>query len=347
MPYLLITNKILNLLSEHRRIPEDEKIDHSVAEFSDKVIKKIDSMVTKGEKIRIVAPAFPEKAPVRGKTLSDSPDMAELLSLEHLNNLCKKIESVYGPGAEVVIYTDGFAFADVFPDIHSKEKRENYLTKLQGMIEKNDLKNIKIINLAGQVDLNQYAETEEHFRQRLKTPQNDEDRNSINLYRGQIQFFTTELKMGYPEKSGSKIKKEAEIIARGVARMSAALSEYLSIIEPDALRISCPPKTVASDKIGLWLHEDHPEGGTPWHNAAVFELSELTNKCIVSFMKAQEAKEKGYLLQMDQEGNPSHFEAKSIYRHACTLQSFFRRAHQKKLALALEEQQDLSPPPSR
>nr|WP_242605250.1 L-tyrosine/L-tryptophan isonitrile synthase family protein [Fluoribacter gormanii] len=138
--------------------------------------------------------------------------------------------------------------------------------------------------------------------------------------------------MGYPEKSGSKIKKEAEIIARGVARMSAALSEYLSIIEPDALRISCHPKTVASDKIGLWLHEDHPEGGTPWHNAAVFELSE------VSFMKAQEAKEKGYLLQTDKEGNPSHFESKSIYRHLCTLQSFFRIAHQKKLAVALEEQ---------
>ncbi|WP_454783376.1 L-tyrosine/L-tryptophan isonitrile synthase family protein [Legionella sp. WA2022007384] len=342
MPHPL-TSEILKILSEHRRIPEDEKKSHDIAEFSDKAVKKIDAMVTNGEKIRIVAPSFPEKAPVRGKTLSDSPDMAELLSLEHLNNLCKKIESVYGPGAEIVIYTDGFAFADVFPDIHSKEKRENYLAKLQSMIEKNDLKNIKIINLAGQVDLNKYAETEEHFRQRLRTPQNDEDRNSINLYRGQIQFFTTELKMGYPEKSGSKIKKEAEHIARGVARMSAALSDYLSIIEPNALRISCHPKTVASDKIGLWLHEDHSEGGTPWHNAAVFELSESTNKCVVSFMKAQDAKEKGYLLQTDKEGNPSHFVSKSIYRHACTLQSFFRMAHEKKLAAALEDQQSNSP----
>jgi hypothetical protein len=35
--------------------------------------------------------------------------------------------------------------------------------------------------------------------------------------------------MGYPERSNSKIKKEAAVIARGVARKSAALSEYSSI----------------------------------------------------------------------------------------------------------------------
>lgn len=279
-----------------------------------------------------MAPAFPEKAPVRGKTLGDTPDMAELVSLQHLNNVCKKIEAVYGPGAEIVIYTDGFAFAEVFPDIHTKEKREIYLAKLNEMIEKNDLKNIKIINLAGTVDLNKYAETETSFRQRVSKPKNDDDINSLNLYRGQIQFFTTELSMGYPEKSKSKVKKEAEIISRGVARMSNALSKYLSVIEPEALRLSCHPKTIATDKIGIWFNEDHAPGGTPWHNAAVYEISETTKKCVVSFMKAQEAREKGYRLQVDKEGKPSHFESESIYRHACTLQSFFKSIHNKKMS---------------
>ncbi|VEB36908.1 pyoverdine biosynthesis protein [Legionella sainthelensi] len=329
MPHPLTTD-ILDIISEHRKIPDNEKESHTVAEFSEAIINKIDNMVLEGKKIRLVAPAFPEKAPVRGKTLGDTPDMAELVSLQHLNNICKNIEAVYGPGAELVIYTDGFAFAEVFPDIHTKEKRESYLSKLNEMIEKNDLKNIKVINLAGTVDLNEYAESETSFRQRVAKPKNDDDINSLNLYRGQIQFFTTELSMGYPEKTKSKIKKEAEIISRGVARMSNALSKYLSIIEPEALRLSCHPKTIAADKIGIWFNEDHAPGGTPWHNAAVYEISDTTNKCVVSFMKAQEAREKGYLLKSDQEGKPSHFVSETVYRHACTLQSFFRSIHNKK-----------------
>ena len=311
------------------------------SEFSEKAVNKIEKLVSNGQKIRLVGPAFPEKAPVRGKTLSDNPDMAELISLKHLNNICKEIESVYGPGAEVVIYTDGFAFADVFPDIHTKEKRDNYLAKLTDMIEKNDLKNIKIVNLAGTVDLNKYAESEADFRQRLRKPQTEDDKNSINLYRGQIQFFTTELKMGYPEKTNSKCKKEAENISRGVARMSSALGKYISILEPDAVRISCHPKTVASDKIGIWLDENHSPGGTPWHNAAVFELDEKTNKCAASFMKAQEAKKKGHKLQTDHEGKPSHFESKEVYHYASTLQSFFRMAQSKNLAEQLSVESKL------
>lgn len=331
------TSQILNILSEHRKIPQNEQQNHNVAEFSNAIIYKVDAMVAQGKKIRLVAPAFPEKAPVRGKTLSDSPDMAELVALKHLNEICKKIEAVYGPGAELVIYSDGFAFADVFPDIHTKEKRENYLSKLNEMIEKNNWANIKIVNLAGTVDLNQYAESEASFRQRISKPKNDEDINSLNLYRGQIQFFTTELSMGYPEKSKSKIKKEAETISRGVALMSNALSKYLSIIEPDALRLSCHPKTVAADKIGIWFNEDHSTGGTPWHNAAVYELQETNKKCVVTFMKAHEAREKGFMLKTDQDSNPSHFVSESIYRHACTLQSFFRSIHNKRNPDTVEE----------
>lgn len=112
MPHPL-THDILDIISEHRKIPDNEKESHTVAEFSEAIINKIDNMVLEG-KIRLVAPAFPEKAPVRGKTLGDTPDMAELVSLQHLNNICKNIEAVYGPGAELVIYTDGFAFAEVF-----------------------------------------------------------------------------------------------------------------------------------------------------------------------------------------------------------------------------------------
>ncbi|WP_419419048.1 L-tyrosine/L-tryptophan isonitrile synthase family protein [Legionella sp. D16C41] len=317
------TIAILNILSKHRRIPEaEEKLGANT--FSDKLCEKLDTMVKQGKKIRIVLPAFPEKSPVRDKTLSDSPDMAELISLKFLNELCQEIAAVYNFGAEIVIYTDGFAFAEVFPDIHTKAKRENYLIQLNNMIDNNNFKNIKIVNLDGKVNLNNYAETDKHFEERVKKPKDDNDINSLNLYRGQIKFFMTELSMGYPGKSNSAIKREAAIVSRGVARMSEALSEYLSIIEPEALRLSCHPKTVSSDKIGLWFTEDHSLGGTPWHNAAVYKIQGETNKCTVEFMKSSEARRNGFILKSDKNGNPSHFVSQDVYRYACSLQSFFR-----------------------
>ncbi len=333
------TRKILNVLSEHRRIPKDGRETLSVTEFSSKIIATVDAMVERSETIRIVMPAFPEKAPVRGKTLSDSPDMAELVSLKHLNNICQSIAAVYPSGAEVVIYTDGFAFEDVFPDIHTREKREHYLSELADMIERNHLSNIKIVNLSGIVDLNEYAETDASFAERVRKPKTHADIDSLNLYRGEIRFFTTELSMAYPDRSTSRIKKDAAIIARGVARMSAALSNYLSMIEPEALRLSCHPKTVDSDKIGIWFNEDHSPGGTPWHNAAIFEIQKTSNKCVVSFMKASEAAEKGFILKEDKKGRPSHFVSEDVFRHACTLQSFFRRVHATRLKSVLHEKE--------
>ncbi|AHE66886.1 L-tyrosine/L-tryptophan isonitrile synthase family protein [Legionella oakridgensis] len=326
----LYTMKILEVLSEHRRIPQDGEAS-SITEFSSKIIEIVDAMVIKGEKIRLVMPAFPEKAPVRGKTLSDSPDMAELVSLQHLNNICQKIAAVYPAGAEMVIYTDGFAFDEVFPDIHTKDKRERYLAQLTSMIEQSHLNNIKIVNLSGTVDLNKYAETDASFEERVRKPKTHADIDSLNLYRGEIRFFTTELSMAYPDRSMSRIKKDAAIVARGVARMSAALSTYLSVIEPEALRLSCHPKTVDSDKIGIWFNEDHSPGGTPWHNAAVFEVEKARNKCVVSFMKASEAAEKGFILKTDKEGKPSHFVSEPVFRYASILQSFFKAVHAARL----------------
>lgn len=49
MPHPL-TSKILNILSEHRKIPDNEKESHTVTEFSDAIINKVDNMVLEGKK---------------------------------------------------------------------------------------------------------------------------------------------------------------------------------------------------------------------------------------------------------------------------------------------------------
>ena len=201
--------RILAVLSEHRRMPEEEKT--ASGEFSDEVYNTVQAMVAAGKPVRLVMPSFPTKSAVRGKTLGNTPDMAELFSLKHLNQICENINAVYPAGATMILYTDRFAFDGILPvELYSKEKCADYLPKLRTMLKKNNLSNLEIIDLDGQVDLTEYAENEADFHHRIQNPATPSDHNSLILYLGQKRFMETELAMAYPERSSSQRKKEAK-----------------------------------------------------------------------------------------------------------------------------------------
>lgn len=56
-----LTSEILNILSEHRKIPDNEKEGHTVKEFSEAIINKIDNMVLEG-KNTACGTSFPGKS---------------------------------------------------------------------------------------------------------------------------------------------------------------------------------------------------------------------------------------------------------------------------------------------
>lgn len=71
----------------------------------------VEAYVVKNEPVKMVLPAFPCKSPNRvGKVLGSMPDLGEELALMHLNGLCESVAEIYGPGARVVITSDGLVY---------------------------------------------------------------------------------------------------------------------------------------------------------------------------------------------------------------------------------------------
>lgn len=74
-------------------------------------IPTVEEQVKRQEPIRMILPAFPFKSPnARDKVLGTMPDFGEELALAHLNGLCENIATVYGPGADVYISSDGLVY---------------------------------------------------------------------------------------------------------------------------------------------------------------------------------------------------------------------------------------------
>src|SRR3990167_4761313 len=76
-------------------------------------LRQVISTIEEQQPITFVLPAFPAKSPNPAKVLGTLPDMAERLSLEFLNALCKQIQKIYSPGARIILCSDGRVFNDV------------------------------------------------------------------------------------------------------------------------------------------------------------------------------------------------------------------------------------------
>jgi pyoverdine/dityrosine biosynthesis protein Dit1 len=71
----------------------------------------INRFVVAGARVEACLPAFPFKSANRVyKVLGTLPDKAEELALERLNDMCRRIQEVYPPGARVTIISDGITY---------------------------------------------------------------------------------------------------------------------------------------------------------------------------------------------------------------------------------------------
>jgi pyoverdine/dityrosine biosynthesis protein Dit1 len=67
--------------------------------------------VRAGSRIDMALPAFPFKSANKVyKALGFLPDKAEEIALSRLHNMCRRIEEIYKPGANVVIISDGLVY---------------------------------------------------------------------------------------------------------------------------------------------------------------------------------------------------------------------------------------------
>lgn len=94
-------------IMKHRRYRAGTLAQTRFEENKDIFRPTITARIDAGEPIVCVLPSFPFKLPNPAKTSRRSPDMAELLCLRRLYELCHAVSLVYPPGMQFVIASDG------------------------------------------------------------------------------------------------------------------------------------------------------------------------------------------------------------------------------------------------
>jgi hypothetical protein len=119
---LLLSNEIFELIDSYRQpLPGDmpDLRSEGRALFTQVIYRR----VLKGEKIPMVLPAFPFKSPnSQAKVLGVLPDKAEEVALQCLDGLCKNIERIYAPGAELYIVSDGIVYSGMPPPLNCRTR---------------------------------------------------------------------------------------------------------------------------------------------------------------------------------------------------------------------------------
>lgn len=251
------------------------------------LMKKIKAQMDERRTLQFLLPAFPAKSPSLKKTAGIHPDLGEVLALNNLNEMCKKITSVYEPGAEVVICSDGRIFSDVV--MVSDEIIDIYSAGIKNIIEEFSLEHLSTFAMDDLYkDLNgvelrerllwQYSKSIEEVRHLVT---NDKDFKS--LFNG-VHKFLVEDQLGLIENDGlskNQVNKKTKPHTYELLRRSDAWSSLLLDKFDDALRLSIHAYPLTHEKFGVKLVESKERSATPWHNVTVkkdnvFELMHVS-----------------------------------------------------------------------
>lgn len=127
----LMSTRILEVVFDYALNKFDDTRDRLEA-GRPRFIEVLNKFVRAGAQIDMSLPAFPFKSANKVyKALGFLPDKAEEVSLERLQNMCKRIEEFYKPGAKVVIISDGLVYNGLF---HTKYL-EYMLTRIARLVK--------------------------------------------------------------------------------------------------------------------------------------------------------------------------------------------------------------------
>ncbi len=266
---------ILKIVMRYRRVAEQnkecarEKCSSCIAPHMSQII----STIERNEAIVFVLPAFPGKSPNPAKVLGTRPDMAERKSLIFLDSICREIDKIYSPGAEIFICSDGRVFNDVV-GIQEKDIT-TYQQDILAIIKELSLTKLKIFNLDDVFDhgnfdamrsslLENYAEPLEALEISVRI------NKEVNcLYRGITRFLFEDGMHPNMSISKTSLQKQCRKRALKVIQRSRAWDQLLAKHFPRAVRLSIHPQMCGSRKIGVHLMETTDEWLTPWHSVAI------------------------------------------------------------------------------
>ncbi len=273
----------------------DEAIDlvdiHDIPIFND-----INRLCSSGEKLTFILPAFPAKSVNPNKTCGHLPDLGELIALQHLNDFCADISKIYGPGAEVIICSDGHVFNDLV--FVSDEDLLSYKNKILDMICDFNFQYLKTYDLEDFYkgrSLNRGAIKEffiEEFCTELSELKDEikSHGDTLRLFNGIHRFIKDDLTYVDVNLSRNQLEKRSKKIAYQVIQRSRAWDKLLSITFKNTLRLSIHPYPVTHRKFGVKLVASSHKWATPWHNIIAeeggeFHLMRLDDAVSMGFKK--------------------------------------------------------------
>ena len=318
--------KIVEIILSNRKVsgkPCSAKL--YCPDCSDGLLEKIHPLVSSGQQIRFVIPAFPFSMPNPRKKFGDtSPDRSEFLSMQHLQRFCLSLKSVYPPGAKMLIASDGDVLRPVwsywFPI--QEDTPMKYIDGLNQMISDigaqdeiniwslRDAYGCEDVNQCRAIMLEDYPTSLDETRVQIKQP------NSVqNLaYIGQKRYFIND---GYDSPIGSKmsrtkVKRISGELAAQATHLAEAWGYRITLEFPDAIRLSVHPYPAHFGvKTGIFLTDTHEEWMTPWHGVSVYYT--LIGKWTI--MKNYKAKELGGKLVHRSDGQPDHYIIDTLPTH--------------------------------
>lgn len=299
------------LFAKRRLLPGEDAAERDDAAEADPHLASLIRAIKDNRPITLILPAFPAKSPNRNKTLGPLPDLAEKHALENLRDLCHRIQSVYEPGAELVICSDGRVFADLvrIPDRDvtdyghelKKHSRAHYGDLIKFFNLDDVYPEIEDFAVLREELLIEYGEQLTSLAKRCRS-----EREAKAMYLGITRFIFEDYCGIEPflDKSRTHVQKLAKIIALRVIQRSNAWTRLLEKQFSDAIRLSIHPQYRVSSKIGVYLADADDNWVTPWHSVAVRDGETVRLK------KRADAQALDSVLVFS-DGRPSHFEIRA------------------------------------
>lgn len=298
----MITEKIVEVFEGFRMSPtpidQFEQIGRSV------LTEKISSYVNNNIPIDFVMLGYPMKSPnFRDKVIGQLPDMAEQVSVTNFSDFGSKIQSIYAPGININIVSDGQIFADVM-------RVDDRIVAMYEEVIRDMMKDTPItfynakdfyskkICLRGVRNkiLNNFGISSEELSQRILI-----DPDVKFLYQGMIRFMETDLAIR-DYSSNNQLHKEAKKVARDMMFRNEAYSQLVRSEFSDSIRLSMHPSINNGSKFSFQLIPSPKAWTSPWHCALAMVNGQYET------IHRKDAEKNGYEL-VYKDGRPYYFQA--------------------------------------
>lgn len=264
---------------------------------------KMEAFTLHQEPIHFVLLGFPFKSTnTRDKVIGRLPDLGEEASLNNFARFNEHIRTIYAPGVNVTIVSDGYVFNDLlgvdnteveaYKEVAIDMGRHAPITwyDLQDFYSGHDLnsKRDKVVS--------QFGVTPERLQQSILL---NPDVNF--LYRGMTIFMMEELApKGYP--SNNQLQKAAKLLTREMMFRNEAYSNLIRAEFPNHIRLSMHPSVNNGAKYSFKLIPGEQTRHSAWHSAVLFNQKTYQ----YATLHKKDAEAAGYQL-IHRDGRPYHY----------------------------------------